>query len=70
MPPALLHTVDDHGHNLQTVNVAFPTNEYITVSLTGINLKQKKKKRQKKTPTKNIKLRGGNLTLLFNSEAF
>lgn len=72
MPPALINAVEDHIHNLHTVSVAFPTNWYITVPLTKINpvLKKKKKERGKKTPTKNIKLRGGNLTPLFNSEAF
>lgn len=72
VPPALINAVEDHFHNLHTVSVAFPTNWYITMSLTGINpvLKKKKKERGKKTPTKNIKLRGGNLTPLFNSEAF
>lgn len=69
VPPALINAIEDHIHNLHTVSVAFPTNWYISLELIQSS-KRRKKEKEKKTPTKNIKLRGGNLTPLFNSEAF
>lgn len=48
VPPALINAAEDHIHNLHTVSIAFPTNWYITVSLTGINPVLKKKKEKKR----------------------